>query len=109
MKECSSGRHRIRRLIRLLRMEAIYPKPRPSAAQSEHRVYPDLLRGLKIDEPHQVWFADITYIPIYQAYLYLEAVMDWARRCVLSWLLSNTMDSDLCFAVLEKALSRRHW
>ncbi len=58
------GRHRIRRLMRLLGLEAIYPKPRTSVARSEHRVYPYLLRGLKIDEPHQVWCPDITYIPV---------------------------------------------
>ena len=63
------GRHRIRRLMRLMGLEAIYPKPRTSVARSEHRVYPYLLRGLRIDEPHQVWCADITYIPVYQGYL----------------------------------------
>ena len=90
------GRHRIRRLMRLLGLKAIYPKPRTSRARSEHRVYPYLLRGLKIDEPHQVWCADITYIPVYKRYLYLVSVMDWASRYVLSWQLSNTLDSEFC-------------
>jgi putative transposase len=98
------GRHRIRRLMRLMGLEAIYPKPRTSVARSEHRVYPYLLRGLRIDEPNQVWCSDITYIPVYQGYLYLAAVMDWASRCVLSWRLSNTMDSELCVEALAEAL-----
>ena len=98
------GRHRIRRLMRLMSLEAIYPKPRTSVARSEHRVYPYLLRGLRIDEPNQVWCSDITYIPVYQGYLYLAAVMDWASRCVLSWRLSNTMDSELCVEALAEAL-----
>ena len=75
-----AGRHRTRRLMRLLGLEAIDPKPRTSVARSDHRVYPYLLRGLKIDEPHQVWCADITYIPVYKGYLYLVAVMDWGSR-----------------------------
>ena len=100
------GRHRIRRLKRLLGLKTIYPKPRTSTARSEHRVYPYLLRGLKIDEPHQVWCADITYIPVYKGYLYLVAVMDWASRYVLSWRLSNTLDSEFCVEALERALSQ---
>ena len=100
------GRHRIRRLMRLLGLKTIYPKPRTSTARSEHRVYPYLLRGLKIDEPHQVWCADITYIPVYKGYLYLVAVMDWASRYVLSWRLSNTLDSEFCVEALERALSQ---
>ena len=98
------GRHRIRRLMRLLGLETIYPKPRTSTARSEHRVYPDLLRGLKIDGPHQVWCADITYIPVYKGYLYLVAVMDWASRYVLSWRLSNSLDSEFCVEALDRAL-----
>ena len=100
------GRHRIRRLMRLLGLKTIYPKPRTSTARSEHRVYPYLLRGLKIEEPHQVWCADITYIPVYKGYLYLVSVMDWASRYVLSWRLSNTLDSEFCVEALERALSQ---
>ncbi len=100
------GRHRIRRLMRRLGLKTIYPKPRTSTARSEHRVYPYLLRGLKIDEPHQVWCADITYISVYKGYLYLVAVMDWASRYVLSWRLSNTLDSEFCVEALERALSQ---
>ena len=101
-----AGRHRIRRLMRQMGLEAIYPKPRTSEARSEHRVYPYLLRGLRIDEPHQVWCADITYIPVYTGSLYLVAVMDWASRYVLAWRLSNTMDSEFCVEALEGALSQ---
>ena len=101
------GRHRIRRLMRLLGLKTIYPKPRTSTARSEHRVYPYLLRGLKIDEPHQVWCSDIMYIPVYNGYLYLVAVMDWASRYVLSWRLSNTLDSEFCVEALERALSQK--
>ena len=98
------GRHRVRRLMRLMDMEAIYRKPRTSAANPEHRVYPYLLRDLVIDRPDQVWCADITYIPVSQGFFYLVAVMDWASRHVLSWRLSNTMDSAFCVDALDAAL-----
>ena len=74
------GRHRVRRLMRLLGLEAIYRKPRTSVANPEHRVYPYLLRGLTIERPNQVWCADITYIPVQGGFLYLVAIMDWASR-----------------------------
>ena len=98
------GRHRVRRLMRLMGMEAIYRKPRTSAADPEHRVYPYLLRGLEIDRPDQVWCADITYIPVSQGFFYLVAVMDWASRHVLSWRLSNTLDGAFCVEALDAAL-----
>ena len=98
------GRHRVRRLMRLLGLEAIYRKPRTSVANPEHRVYPYLLRGLTIDRPNQVWCADITYIPVQGGFLYLVAIMDWASRRVLAWRLSNTMDTEFCLAVLAEAL-----
>ena len=98
------GRHRIRRLMRLMGMEAIYRKPRTSVANPEHRVYPYLLRDLVIDRPDQVWCADITYVPVTQGFFYLVAVMDWASRRVLSWRLSNTMDSVFCIDALDAAL-----
>ena len=85
-----SGRHRVRRLMRLMAMEAIYRKPRTSVANPEHRVYPYLLRDLMIDRADQAWCADITYIPVTNGFFYLVAVMDWASRHVLSWRLSNT-------------------
>ena len=99
-----AGRHRVRRLMRLMGMEAIYRRPRTSAANPEHRVYPYLLRDLVIDRPDQVWCADITYIPISEGFFYLVAVMDWASRHVLSWRLSNTMDSAFCIDALDAAL-----
>ena len=98
------GRHRVRRLMRLMGMEAVYRKPRTSAANPEHRVYPYLLRDLVIDRPDHVWCADITYIPVAQGFFYLVAVMDWASRHVLSWRLSNTMDSAFCVEALDDAL-----
>ena len=75
---CKVGRHRVRRLMRLLGLEAIYRKPRTSVSNPEHRVYPYLLRGLTIERPNQVWCADMTYIPVQGGFLYLVAIMDWA-------------------------------
>ena len=98
------GRHRIRRLMRVMGLEALYRKPRTSVAHPEHRVYPYLLRGVQVERPDHVSCADLTYIPVSQGYLYLVAVMDWASRHVLSWRLSNTMDSQLCIEALEAAL-----
>ena len=87
------GRHRVRRLMRRMGVEAVYRRPRTSVASPAHRVYPYLLRGLAIDRPDQVWCADITYIPVSQGFFYLVAVMDWGSRHVLAWRLSNTMDA----------------
>ena len=98
------GRHRVRRLMRLLGLEAIYRKPRSTVANPEHRVYPYLLRGLTIERSNQVWAADITYIPVQDGHLYLVAIMDWASRRVLAWRLSNTMDTEFCLAALAEAL-----
>ena len=95
------GRHRVRRLMRLLGLEAIYRKPRTSVANPEHRVYPYLLRGLTIERPNH---ADITYIQVQGGFLYLVAIMDWASRRVLAWRLSNTMDTEFCLAALAEAL-----
>ena len=95
------GRDRVRRLMRVMGLEALYCKPRTSVAHPQHRVYPYLLRGVKVERPDHVWCADLTYIPVSQGYLYLVAVMDWASRFVLSWRLSNTMDSRMCIEALE--------
>jgi putative transposase len=100
------GRHRVRRLMRLLGLEAIYRKPRTTVANPEHRVYPYLLRGLEIERANHVWCADITYIPVQGGFLYLVAVMDWATRRVLAWRLSNTMDTEFCLEALSEALQR---
>ena len=98
-------RRRVRRLMGLMGLEAIYRKPRTSDAQPDHHVYPYLLRELKIDRPDQVWCADITYIPVTTGFLYLVAIMDWATPHVLTtWRLSNTPDSSFCVEALEAAL-----
>ena len=100
------GRHRVRRLMRLMGLAAIYQAPRTSAPHPAHRIYPYLLKGMAIDRPNQVWCADITYIPVQRGFLYLVAIMDWATRHVLSWRLSNTMDARFCVEALNEALSR---
>ena len=100
------GRHRVRRLMRLMGLEAIYQAPRTSDPHPEHRIYPYLLRGLKVTRPNQVWCTDITYIPVQHGFLYLVAVMDWATRHVLAWRLSNTMDTGCCLEALNEALAR---
>ena len=100
------GRHRVRRLMRLIGLEAIYQAPRTSVPHPMHRIYPYLLKGMAIDQPNQVWCADITYIPVQRGFLYLVAIMDWATRHVLSWRLSNTMDAGFCAEALGDALAR---
>ena len=100
------GRHRVRRLMRLMGLQAIYQTPRISQPHPEHRVYLYLLKGMAIDRPNQVWCADITYIPVQRGFLYLVAIMDWATRHVLSWRLSNTMDAGFCVEALNEALAR---
>lgn len=100
------NRKRVQRLMRQMGIEALGPKPRTSKPAPGHKVYPYLLRGLLIDRPNQVWAADITYLPIGRGHLYVVAIMDWASRAVLSWRLSNTMDSSFCVEALEEALAR---
>jgi len=100
------SRHRVRRLMRKMGVQAVYQKPRTTLPHPEHRIYPYLLRGLPITRPNQVWCADITYIPIKRGFLYLVAIMDWHSRKVLSWRLSNTMGTDFCVEALEEALNR---
>ena len=98
------GFKRVRRLMRTLGIEAIYPKPRLSRPAPEHRIYPYLLRELEIEHPNQVWCADITYIRMRRGFAYLVAVMDWFSRYVLSWRLSNTVDAAFCIDALDEAL-----
>jgi putative transposase len=100
------GRKRVRRLMARMGLAAIYQPPRTTVPHPEHRTYPDLLRGLRIERPDQVWCSDITYIPMRRGFLYLVAVMDWATRKVLSWRLSNTLAAEFCIAALEEALAR---
>jgi putative transposase len=101
-----AGRHRVRRLMRLMGLEAIYRAPKTSAPHPEHRAYPYLLKGLAIERPDHVWCADITYIPVRRGFLYLVAIMDWATRHVLAWRLSNTLDVRFCVEALNEALAR---
>ena len=102
----AAGRHRVRRLMRLMGLEAIYRAPKTSAPHPEHRVYPYLLRNVVIGSPDQVWCADVTYIPVRRGFLYLVAVMDWATRHVLAWRLSNTMDAGFCVEALKEAMAK---
>jgi putative transposase len=100
------NRKRVQRLLRLMGLEAIYPKPRLSAARAGHRIYPYLLRDVRIERPDQVWSADITYVPLACGFMYLAAVIDWFSRYVLAWRLSNTLDGSFCLEMLEEALGR---
>src|SRR6202142_211133 len=100
------NRKRVRRLMRVMGLEAIYQKPNTSQGHLDHKVYPYFLRGLIIDRPNQVWCADITYIPMAKGFVYLVAVMDWFSRRVLSWRLSITMETDFCVEALREAMER---
>ena len=102
----TAGRHRVRRVMRLMGLEAIFQKPRTSNPHPDHRIYPYLLGGLAIRSANQVWCSDITYIPVQRGFLYLVAIMDWATRKVLSWRLSNTLDAGFCVEALRDALAR---
>jgi putative transposase len=107
---CDQGhpacRDRVRRLMRFLGLQAIYPKKRLSLGNTEHQKYPYLLRGMKIDRPDQVWCSDITYIRLRGGFVYLTTVMDWHSRFVLSWDLSITLDAEFCVTTLDRALER---
>lgn len=100
------GRHRVRRLMRLMRLVPIYQEPNTSKKHPQHKIWPYLLRNLVIDRPNQVWCADITYIPMQRGFLYLVAIMDWHSRKVLSWRLSNSMDAGFCIEALKEALAK---
>ncbi len=98
------NRKRIRRLMRLMGLEAVYPKPWLSKPAKGHKLYPYLLRDLVIDRPDQVWSTDITYIRLMRGFVYLVAIMDWFSRYVLSWGVSTTLETEFCLTALEKAL-----
>jgi putative transposase len=100
------NRKRVRRLMCLMGLKAIYRRPRTSKPAAGHKVHPYLLGGLKITRPNQVWTADITYIPMARGFLYLVAIIDWYSRYVLSWKLSNTLDAGFCVEALEEALRK---
>ena len=99
-----AGRHRVRRLMGLMGLQAIYKGPNTSKKHPQHRIYPYLLRKLPITRPNHVWCSDITYIPVRRGFLYLVAIMDWATRKVLAWRLSNTLDASFCVEALNEAI-----
>lgn len=99
------GRSHVRTLMRKMGIEALYQKPRLSKPHPGHTIYPYLLRGLTITEANHVWCADICYIPMHKGFCYLTAIMDWASRKVLSWRLSNTLDTSFCTDALEEAIA----
>jgi putative transposase len=99
------NRKRVQRLMRVMGLEAIYPKPRLSLAGRRHKVYPYLLRGVAIERADQVWSADITYVPLTSGFMYLAATIDWFSRYVVAWRLSNTLDGAFCLEMLEEALN----
>ncbi len=100
------NRKRVQRLMRLMNIQAVYPKHNLSKNRQEHKIYPYLLKGVNIDRPNLVWSTDITYIPVSQGFLYLVAIIDWYSRYVLSWRLSNTLDVSFCIDALEEALEK---
>lgn len=100
------NRKRIRRLYKLMGLQALTPKPKTSKPGQGHMIYPYLLKGLVIDKPNQVWAADITYIPMRKGFLYLMAIMDLHSRYVINWSLSNTMDAPWCAEVLREAIAQ---
>jgi putative transposase len=100
------NRKRVQRLMRRMGIEAIYPRPRTTRRNVEHRVFPYLLRGVEIVRPNQVWSTDITYVPMPRGYMYLTAVMDWFSRYVLAWSLSNSLEGTFCLEALDEALGR---
>ena len=104
VKQARVNVKRVRRLLRFMGLEAIYPKPRLSQAAPGHRIYPYLLRGVKIERVNQVWSTDITYIRLQGGFVYLVAVIDWYSRYVLSWEISTTLETAFCVSALERAL-----
>ena len=100
------NRKRIRRLMQLMGLRAVYRRPRTSKPAPGHKIYPYLLGGMKITRPNQVWAADITYIPMARGFLYLVVIMDWHSRYVLSWRLSNTLDVGFCVEALQEAFKK---
>lgn len=99
------GRHRVRRLMRLMRLVPIFQTPNTSKKHPQHKIWPYLLKGLAINRPNQVWCVDISYIPMRRGFLYLVAIMDWFSRKVLAWRLSNSMEANFCIEALKEALA----
>lgn len=103
---CRVNRKKVTRLMREMGIQALYPKPNTSKKHPHNKIYPYLLRNLKIDLPNQVWATDITYIPMEKGFIYLTVIMDWYSRKILSWRLSNTLDTIFCIDAVEEALDR---
>ena len=101
------NRKRVQRLMRVMGIEALVPRPGTSKAAPGHKIYPYLLRGVSITKPNHVWASDITYVPMALGFLYLVAIIDWASRAVLAWRLSNTMDTGFCIAALDEVLAQQ--
>lgn len=101
----SINRKRVRRLMRLMGLEAIYQKPNLSRPHPEHLIYPYLLRKVKVTRPNQVFATDVTYVPIQGGFIYLCAVIDWYSRAVLAWELSNTLDATFCANAMQRAIA----
>jgi putative transposase len=100
------NRKRVQRLMRVMGLEALYPKPKLSVHGRGHRIYPYLLRQVSIERPDQVWSTDITYVPLRAGFMYLAAILDWFSRYVIAWRLSNTLDGSFCLDMLEEALAQ---
>jgi len=100
------NRKKVRRLMRAMGIIAIYPKPKLSIQNKEHKIYPYLLRNLEIVRPNQVWSTDISYIPTKNGHMYLVAIIDWYSRKILSWRLSNTLETAFCIDALNEALTQ---
>jgi putative transposase len=100
------NRKRVRRLMALMGLEALHPRPRTTTAAPDARAYPYLLRDRQLTHVDEVWSSDITYVPMRHGFMYLTAVIDWFSRYVLSWRLSNTLDGDFCLEALDEALTR---
>lgn len=101
------GRDHTRTLMNIMGLQALYPKPNLSKPGKNHKVYPYLLRGIKIIEPNQVWSTDITYIRLTEGWAYLIAIIDWFSRYVIDWQLSNTLEIDFCLDCLSRSLSNK--
>ena len=100
------NRKRVQRLMRLMGLECLFPRPKTSVASRSYKKYPYLLKGVTIDRPMQVWSADVTYVPMSTGFVYLAATIDWYSRVVVSWRLSNSLDSEFCLAMLEESLAK---
>jgi len=100
------NRKRVQRLMRQMGITALYPKKNTSKPGKGHKIYPYLLKGLEINHPNQAWCTDISYIPMAKGFVYLTVIMDWYSRKVLSWRLSNTMDTDFCLDALDDAIGK---